>query len=115
MDNDNFLDTSSTKKQKALSKAEERRRKQELEDLRKIISIPEGRRYLWRKLGEAGCFRTPFTLNSASTAFNCGSHNFGLRLLDEINAADAYAFSKMQQEHFSALNSKPKEEISDDD
>ena len=91
---------------KKINAEQKRERLKEIDDLRKILKTPEGRRYLWRQLGKCGIFRNSFNPNSNHTAFSEGQRNVGLALLIEINEADITAFAKMQNEYLSALNSK---------
>ena len=89
-------------------------RNKEIDDLRKILKTPEGRRYIWRRLGKTGVFRNSFNLNSNQTAFTEGQRNVGLDMLREINEADVTAFAKMQNEYISALNSKQEAKEAED-
>lgn len=89
-----------------LTEAQRRARQKEIDDVKKLLKTPEGRRYFWRQLGKCGIFRSSFTLNSNQTAFNEGIREIGLDLLIEINEADGSAFAKMQNEYVSALKSK---------
>ena len=91
---------------KKLTEAQKRVRQKEIDDVRKILKTPEGRRYFWRQLGKCGIFRNSFALNSNQTAFNEGIRDTGLGLLNDINEADGSAFAKMQNEYVSALKSK---------
>jgi hypothetical protein len=93
-------------RQKKLTDAQKRVHQKEIDDVRKILKTPEGRRYLWRMLGECGIFFNSFTPNSNQTAFNEGGRNIGLIILSDINEADPSAFAKMQNEYVSALKSK---------
>ena len=70
----------------------------ELEDLRHVLSTPQGRRFLWRLLCECRLFVTishhePLTMSRMS-----GRRDYGLWLLDELGAADSNAFLKLIQE-----------------
>jgi hypothetical protein len=55
----------------------------EEEDLRKVMSLPEGRRTMWRILCNTGMRRSSFTGNS-ETYFREGERNVGLRLQQEL-------------------------------
>lgn len=101
---DNVFD--SEKENKKLSADNQRVRQKEIDDIRKILKTPEGRRYMWRQLGLCGIFRNSFNLNSQQTAFSEGQRNIGLALLTDINEADSTVFGKMQNEHISALKSR---------
>lgn len=75
------------------------RRKQQIVDLGAVMDSPEGRRFVWRMLSEAGVFRPSFIAGAADvTAFNEGSRNFGLILLAEIMAELPESFLIMQRE-----------------
>jgi len=91
---------------KKITAEQKRERLKDIDDLRKILKTPEGRRYFWRQLGRCGIFHNSFSLNSNQTAFSEGQRNVGLSLLIEINETDITAFAKMQNEYLSALNSK---------
>lgn len=72
---------------------------QERKDLRAVLSTAEGRRFIWKMLGDAGVFRSSFVVGSPdTTAFNEGARNFGLVLLGAImsDAPDKYLI--MQKE-----------------
>ena len=60
-------------------------RQVEANDLKWLMSSKQGRRLMWRWLGEAGVFRSSFTGNS-ETFFKEGKRSFGLFLLSEIGA-----------------------------
>ncbi len=81
-------------------------RQKDIDDLRKILKTPEGRRFTWRHLGRCRIFCNSFNPNSNQTAFNEGQRSIGLVLLGEVNEANMTAFSKMQNEYLSALYSK---------
>lgn len=92
-------------------KKERRRRDREINDLRTVLAIPEGRRLLWRVLSEARMFQLSFTPGlSDVTAFNEGSRNVGNWLFGEINEAKSEAFLQMQREYkIEILNDKTEE------
>jgi hypothetical protein len=84
----------------AVNDTYKRRREKELTDLLKVLALPEGRRFIWRLLSEAGVFRTSFTGNS-QTYFNEGRRDLGLLFLNEVMAAKPEAFTQMQREFIS--------------
>ena len=87
-----------------------RRRERELDDLKKILKIPEGRRFVLRVLGEAGMFHASFSLNSMQTSFNEGKRDIGLWLMKDLDSAEPMAYSQMLREHYSELKSRKKQE-----
>lgn len=90
-------DPSSFKKRKTKA---ELARENELEELKVIMSTPQGRSFLWRMLAKTGLYEEVFTGNS-TTFYRCGRQSIGLWLLSEIHEADKRGYIKMQQE---ALN-----------
>lgn len=56
----------------------------EADDLAFLLASPQGRRYIWRQIGQCGVFKTSFTGNS-TTFFNEGARNIGLQMLAEID------------------------------
>lgn len=73
------------------------RREQELRDIKSLLSMNAGRRFIWRQLSIAGLFKNSFTGNN-QTFFNCGMQEVGQRLLADVMEADPAAFAKMQVE-----------------
>jgi hypothetical protein len=68
----------------------EKRRLEELEDLKWVLSDTRGMRVLKRIIERTGLFRTSFAGEYPNTtAFNEGQRNIGLFLLDELLTADA--------------------------
>jgi hypothetical protein len=79
-------------------------REKQLKDLRLVLSKPEGRRLLWRLMGEGRVFHIsyPATSSSNDTIFNEGKRSIGLLVLTEVMAANPAAFTQMQNEFASA-------------
>lgn len=88
-------------------KEQDRLLKRNQSDLRKVLSLPEGRRFIWRQLSESGVFRASFNFNTKLEDFHEGQRDRGLALLAEINNCDEDAFAKMQREYLSEQRSKP--------
>lgn len=55
-------------------------------DLKWLMADPRGRRFARRLLSWAGVWRLSFASDQATTAFNEGQRNIGLKLMDSINA-----------------------------
>lgn len=89
-------------------------------DLRKILSIPEGRRFVWEQLTRAGIFSASFAISETPgegrrlTDFKEGQRDMGIQLLSDVNEANPGAFAQMQAEHVSAQKSKKKKEQEND-
>lgn len=54
------------------------------DDLKHVMSSVQGRRLIWLLLNNAGVFSLSFTGDNASTNFNEGRRNEGLRLFNEV-------------------------------
>lgn len=73
------------------------RKEKENEELRKLLSYPIMRAFLWRFLSECSN-GTSFTGEALSTAFNEGKRQMGLWLTIEMDAADKNSYGIMQSE-----------------
>jgi len=96
-----FQDTSP---QDNAEKKIERIRLRHLNDIRKIVAMPEGRRFYFFILKEAGVFRSSFTGNS-TTFFNEGARNIGLIVLRDLMEARPDALTQMMRENYSEIKS----------
>lgn len=74
-----------------------RGRERELDDLRTILLLPGGRRFVWRYLEECGVFKTSFT-GSSETFFREGQRNIGLKLIADVTESDPNALVQMMKE-----------------
>lgn len=88
--------------QRQVRKAKQKERQahdQELKDLRDVLSTRQGRRFVWKQLVQAGCFRMSFTYGAPeTTAFNEGRRSLGLALMAEIHELDAALYIRMANE-----------------
>jgi hypothetical protein len=84
-----------------------RERIRHLNDIRKIVSMPEGRRIYFWTLKESGIFRSSFTGNS-STFFNEGARNIGLIMLRDLMEAKPEVLTQMMYENYSEIKSYQK-------
>lgn len=73
-------------------------RGKELDDLRAVMDLPQGRRLLWRYLGLAGVFKNPHAADSHQTSFFCGQQAIGQTLLADITTARDEALIMMMRE-----------------
>jgi hypothetical protein len=75
------------------------RQEQKIDDLKAVMGAPEGRRFVWRLLREAGIYNSSFVGGSPDiTAFKEGARNLGLTLLAEIMTEASESFLTMQKE-----------------
>lgn len=95
-------------KKKEIEERSRKRRDREISDLKKVLSAPEGRRFLWRVMGEAGIFRTSATGQTNTTFVNEGRRQIGLMILADIMEAKAEAFTQMQREQASDSKAESK-------
>lgn len=93
---------------KKAKQTEKRIREQELNDLRWILSQPQGRRHVWRLLEFCGVFKNSFTGNS-TTFYNEGMRNVGTKQLADLMEANPRAFLEMMEEN---IKEKEKQETS---
>ena len=81
---------------KAKSK-EDRKRFEELRDLRAVLETEEGRRVLWRFLEECKVFGSVWH-PSAQIHYNAGRQDFGHYIMSEIvDAGEEYLFTLMKE------------------
>jgi hypothetical protein len=81
-------------------------------DLRHISSSPQGRRFLWRLIGECKTFEKIWDA-SAKIHFNEGRRSIGIQLLAEVMQADPKGYLLMQQE--AMLRTASEEELKEDE
>lgn len=79
-----------------LSKA----RRDELSDLRVVLSTENGRRFIYRILVRSGIYKVSYVAghNPEHTAFNEGGRNIGLWTLAEVQQASPADYLKMMEE-----------------
>lgn len=68
------------------------RRTTELSDLKKLLAMPEGRRFFWRMFGHCGLYREP--VSDRERGIQAIAHF----LLGEITSADERSWLTMQEE-----------------
>ena len=107
---DNILDIDFVALNERLNKEQKQKRNRELNDLRKVLKTPEGRRLIWKRLCDATIFQSGFSTNALQMAFMAGERNQGLRLLTDITEVDDDAFYQMFREYISELRSRQKKE-----
>lgn len=78
------------------------RTQNEVADFKWIMSNKRGRRFVWLLLEKAGVFRLSFTGDSATTFFNEGQRNFGLRVWAMVQEHTPEAYLMMTKENADA-------------
>lgn len=92
---------------KRIEEEREHLAQRKMSDLRKILGMPEGRRFIWEELSDCGIFQGTFNTNGLLMGFQEGKRDRGLSLLTRVNQADRGAFARMQNEFLSeALKTK---------
>lgn len=82
----------------AASKAAEDRRKELVSDFLWLMGDRRGRRIVWRMLSEAGVFRSSFSPEALTIAFNEGRRDSGLKLLAQTNELCPDLYTTMMKE-----------------
>ncbi len=72
-------------------------REEELNDLRVILKLPEGRRIIWRLLGHCSVFESIWDPSSRIHK-NAGRQDVGHFILGEVTEADDESLLKMMKE-----------------
>lgn len=75
-----------------------RKRHQELDDIRWLMTHPQGRRIVRRLLDMTGPRRTPYHSHGAQMAFNAGMQNVGLFIEGEVLEATPEGYIKLLRE-----------------
>ncbi len=70
----------------------------EASDFRWLLNHKQGRRLMWKWLGEAGIFHSSFGGGNDATNFREGTRVFGLKLLNEIQTLCPERFGEMMVE-----------------
>ena len=78
---------------------EELARKQELNDIRTVLSNASGQRLIWKLLDRCGAFRTVFNSDSLNMSYLCGQQDLGHFLMAEIQQADGNLLYKLMKEN----------------
>ena len=73
-------------------------RERELEDMRFLLSIPQGRRTLWRLLAKYKLLKTISVYDAHRMAIASGYRDAGLWLLGEVETADKNGYLKLFKE-----------------
>lgn len=74
------------------------------QDMLAVLSTPEGRRFVWSILASAGVYQRAFAGDPCLTAFNEGSREVGIRLLERVEADARGSYLIMQQEQMNEIS-----------
>lgn len=68
-------------------------------DLRTVMSSPQGRRFIWRMIDRHGMWRASFVENREGTDFREGMRNTALMLWSDLQRVCPELLLRMQEEH----------------
>ena len=74
-------------------------RRQQIEDIRWLMTHAQGRRIVTRIFERTGYRRTPFNTNGSTMAFNAGTANVGLWLEAEVLDASPEHYLRLLREY----------------
>lgn len=107
------MDLLSTKLSETKQEREKRLADRNIEDVRALLALPAGRRYLWAKMASGGQFQDAFVQGmSDQTTYNLGKASLAREILNDIMIAEPSKYMQMQQEYaseqasFEALDKK---------
>jgi hypothetical protein len=92
----NIADPSEIEKAK---QKEDLRRKQELNDIRTVLSNASGKRLMWKLLERCGTYRTIFDADPSKMSYLSGKQDLGHYLMAEIMQADENLLYKLMKEN----------------
>lgn len=74
-------------------------RKQEMNDIRTVLSNASGRRLVWRVLERCNTFSSVYSENSFTMAYSSGQQDLGHFLMAEIVEADENLLLKLMKDN----------------
>ena len=92
-------DISDPNKVKRAELKEKDKRKQELNDLRTVLSSVSGRRIMWRLLEECKTFNTVFADKHSVMSYMSGQQDLGHFIMSEIIAADPNLMIRLMKDN----------------
>ncbi len=107
---ESFYNKNEQDRQRKIQERYDRNKKLRISDLRKVLSIPEGRRTIWSILTKAKVFADAFSPNALEMAKNEGERSVGINLLSDILEAESKSFYQMYAEEMSRIKAEKKEE-----
>ena len=92
----NIADKKLVKQAEALQRD---KRKQELDDIRTVLSNASGKRLMWRLLGRCHTFETVFNSDAVKMSYNAGQQDIGHFIMSEIITTDENLFLRMMKDN----------------
>ena len=73
--------------------------KQQMNDIRTVLSNASGRRFLWRVLEKCNAFGSVFSSDSSLMSYHSGQQDLGHFLMSEITQADENLLLKLMKDN----------------
>lgn len=70
-----------------------------LQDIRWVLSTPQGRRFYWGLMARCKAFKAEFVESTNLTYYRQGQRSVGVGMLDDLMDADAEKYLQMVQEN----------------
>ncbi len=74
------------------------KRDEQLNDLKALLSMPEGRRVLWRVLEHCGIYASTYSAAHSTASFLEGQRQVGTTLISWLGAVDPLAYPRLMAE-----------------
>jgi hypothetical protein len=81
-----------------MERDEKKHARNELEDLRALLKLPQFKRFIWNVLVYCAPLEDPLNTNTVLMASNIGRGNVGRMIIAKISDADPSAFFKLKEE-----------------
>lgn len=94
-----MVDLSSQREVEEAERKEKDLRKQQLNDIRTVLSNASGRRLIWRLLSHCKTFASVFSVDNSHMAYQSGQQDLGHYIMSEIIEADENLLLKIMKEN----------------
>jgi len=102
-------------RKKKIKEQQKKLRERDLNDIRKVLDIAEGRRLLWRILTDLGDNFTNSFTGTRATDFNLGKQSVSQTIFRDVIEAKPEAFLQMHREYKSDAERRKNEIPPDED
>lgn len=75
-------------------------RRQEMNDIRTVLSNVSGRRLMWRLLSRCKTFESVMSEEHSSMSYNSGQQDFGHFIMAEISEADENLLMRLMKDNY---------------
>ncbi len=87
------------KQVKKAEKSERNLRRQQMNDVRTVLSNASGRRFMWRVLEKCQAFGSVFSKDLSTMAYMSGQQDLGHFIISEVTEADENLFIKLMKDN----------------